>query len=739
MCCALLLAALPAPRLHALDLPIAKIDSLSCASFAPGPDEALVLAGTDLEGVDRLWFSHPGISAAFVKDKAFTVKVDPSVPEGLYDMRAVGKNGVSNPRTIMVGRSQAQRRTGECSLALPMDIALGVPVSGATVAAARDHFRIKLRQGQRVTVRCAARELDSRLVPLFSVLGEGGRRLASNERREQLSFTAPKEGAYLVVLNDLQFGGGAEFGYRLLVDESPILEAVVPSAVQPGMKNRLTLFGRGLSGSVPAPALAGRKGEPMEMLAVEVEVPPLDTLRGSADATLPPSAAGLPVFVYRLRGPSGASNGLPLAVVDTPVLAVQGQGTAGAASAKDQPAPLVPVPGAFSGFFEKGFGGTRLEFDAKKGEVVFAEVFAQRLGFPSVNAFLRLEKAGAHLAEAYSPEQNIGGPKLNLLHNDPTMRMDIKEDGRYSVVVSDLSGADRPGTTAVHTVVLRRDSPDFRLVAALDPPAADANDRKVEPRGVTLRAGGTVGIRVVALRGGGFNEAIELGAVELPPGVACEPTRIPAGKTEGVLILRADPGLAKGSAVVRLEGRSADGKLVRPASVLATGWTIADTNLDTASQRLARGEGLVLGMAAEPAPLTLAASVNGAPEATVGGSLEVGVKLTRVPDFKEVLKVKAAGFAGAETVKEVDADAKTGEVKVKLDLGALKVPAGRHTVYFTTTGKAKIAGRDVVTTAYSTPVSFEVRPPAPKAEAKPDTKAEVKPEAKPAVPGESPK
>ena len=87
--------------------------------------------------------------------------------------------------------------------------------------------------------------------------------------------------------------------------------------------------------------------------------------------------------------------------------------------------------------------------------------------------------------------------------------------------------------------------------------------------------------------------------------------------------------------------------------------------------------------------------------------------LSRSADFKEALKIKSAGFAGAETIKEVDADAKAEQVKVTLDLAALKLQPGNHTAYFTTQSKAKVAGRDVTTTAYSWPVQIVVRAPAP--------------------------
>ena len=78
---------------HAADLPLTRLESVSPAGAASGAEADVSMAGTDFEGVDTLWFSHPGISSAFVKEKNFKVKVSADVPEGVYDVRAVGNNG----------------------------------------------------------------------------------------------------------------------------------------------------------------------------------------------------------------------------------------------------------------------------------------------------------------------------------------------------------------------------------------------------------------------------------------------------------------------------------------------------------------------------------------------------------------------------------------------------------------------------------------------------------------------
>jgi hypothetical protein len=715
LCLMFLWRAVSFPTCLAADLPLTRFDSVAPAAAHIGAEVEVQAAGVDLEGVDAAWFSHPGLSAKLVKEKVFGVKVEAGVPEGVYDMRLVGNNGVSNPRAIYVGRNPAVPKAGECSREKPMDLPPNGAVHGATVAGGRDHFRFQARKGQRLTVRCLARELDSRLTPVFTLSDAEGRRLRSNERRSFIDFVPPQDGAYTVSVQDLAFAGGPEYFYRLTVDESPVLEAVLPSAVEPGKSNRLVLLGRGLKGGKPS-ARKGADGRPLEELEVQVEIPS-GTGSGAVDGPVATAAGGLRTFSYRYRAESGVSNPVELALVEFPVVAVQSAAAAPGGDAA--PVAAVGFPGVASGLFEKGLEGVPLEFEAKKGDVLVAEVFSHRLGFGPTNSYLRLAKDGNHLAEAYGPDVNTGGPRFSTLHNDPTLRFEVKEDGKYTLRVSDLSGVSRLGPGAAYSLVLRKAKPGFALLAATEPPIEKADDRQIMPRGAVLRAGGTAALRVIALRSDGFDKEILLSAEGLPAGVSCETTRILAGKNEGYLILRTEPGAARNLAQVRVTGRSEDGALQSVARGATARWLVPDYNTAAGEMRLTRGEGIVVATTNASAPLVLSPAAKAPLEVEAGAKLEVALQVNRSPDFKEPLKIKSAGFPGAETVKEVEADPKAEQVKVPLDLAALKLPPGSHTAYFTAQSKAKVSGRDVITTAFSFPVQIVVRAPAPKPPAAP--------------------
>src|SRR5207237_9218388 len=65
------------------------------------------VVGRDIEDVKALLFDRPGLTAELVKPGKFKISVAADVPEGTYDVRLVGRFGVSNPRLFAVTRDLA--------------------------------------------------------------------------------------------------------------------------------------------------------------------------------------------------------------------------------------------------------------------------------------------------------------------------------------------------------------------------------------------------------------------------------------------------------------------------------------------------------------------------------------------------------------------------------------------------------------------------------------------------------
>src|SRR5690242_15143686 len=100
-CGSLLLGWLAVASVQA-ELPLIRFDRLSPIGAAAGSTIEVEVLGGDIEEVKSLLFDHPGLKAEFVKERFFKVSVAADVPAGTYDVRLVGRFGVSNPRLLSV-------------------------------------------------------------------------------------------------------------------------------------------------------------------------------------------------------------------------------------------------------------------------------------------------------------------------------------------------------------------------------------------------------------------------------------------------------------------------------------------------------------------------------------------------------------------------------------------------------------------------------------------------------------
>src|SRR5439155_14306670 len=84
------------------ELPSPRLDRLFPLGAAAGATVEVEVQGADLDGAKTLLFDHPGLRAEFIKDRFFRITVAKEVPAGTYDVRLVGRWGVSNPRLLAV-------------------------------------------------------------------------------------------------------------------------------------------------------------------------------------------------------------------------------------------------------------------------------------------------------------------------------------------------------------------------------------------------------------------------------------------------------------------------------------------------------------------------------------------------------------------------------------------------------------------------------------------------------------
>lgn len=202
------------------ELPSIRFDRLTPLGAAAGASVEAEIAGADVEEVRSLWFDHPGLSAEPIegKERWFRIRVAADVPPGTYDVRLVGRWGVSNPRLFAVDHgltdvSDTERNNDPSQAQV---VPLNCAVAGMSDGNNEDVFRFSAKAGQRIVIDCQAGKLDSLMDATMSLATADGKLLASssdhNGRDPLIDFVVPSDGEFLVRVHDLSYRAG--FPYR---------------------------------------------------------------------------------------------------------------------------------------------------------------------------------------------------------------------------------------------------------------------------------------------------------------------------------------------------------------------------------------------------------------------------------------------------------------------------------------------------------------------------------------------
>jgi len=743
----LLLAApllLPCPA----QLPAPKLSWVFPPGAAAGSSVDLTCTGADLDQPADLHFSDPRISATRLDQPsaAFRVHVPVDVPPGWVDVRFVGTFGVSNPRTFAIGSARTPEiivpdTPGHTSAASALPVGLDVTINGRAVASAHTWFRFETRQAQRLLATVQTREIDSRLVPDLAVFDSEVRELRVVRRAEVLDVSLPSAGTWFLRLNDQTYRGGQDYAFRLTLSTRPRIEFALPLALpsSTNLSPRFTVFGRNLPNGTGT-ALSDASGSPLESLEIHLNttapragcgVPPWPARRpAGAIAFLEPYMAWHPTFEDLSLPP------VPFALTPFPVCWSIGDGLT-----------EVTPPCDFSGVFPQRGQTHGVTFKAVKDTVVWIEIFSDRLGF-NTDPHLVVQKVrttdavagsgsgseqGQDIAEFADLETNLGGREFDTISRDAAGRFQVPEDATYRVLVRDLLRGGSTSPRLPYRLQIRPESPDFALaVHPQPPPRRDDNDRQIHLATPTIRPGGTLPLRVVALRRDGFTGPIDLQVQGLPQGVAASPARIPTGQNATVLILAASINAHPGPASLLVQGRAsiAGHEIVRTAAASTLRWHVPDWDQERAQPRFTPS--LVMAVtAAEPAPVSLEPDTTTPIETVAKGKLRLPITVVRRTGFPSAFKLKPFGHPALDKAPEIDVPENAGHVDVELDLGVSALPEGEHYIHFeaTVAGKytprVQAAGttaeppkpRDVSIRVHSPPVTVRVTPPPPPAPA----------------------
>ena len=647
--------------LHA-QLPAARLLSIYPPGGRAGSEFDFALtSGADLEGVSQLRFSHPGITAAQklapVEGQPtpqpvanqFVVKIAAEVPPGFYEVRAAGgMYGVTNPRAFVVSdRSEVTEAEPNNTPAQANEVPVDSWINGRSEPARDvDYFRFAAKAGEKLVLDCWAERLDSRMDATLELFGPEGSLLAQSRdvvRHDPLLvFSVPTDGQYLLKVFDFQFQGSSEFVYRVSVARTPHIDFVFPPSGRPGTKSSFTLYGANLPGSEPAEGLA-IAGRPLERLNVEIELPGDDASRVTRHWVAPVFApeAMLDAATYRLANESGTSNAVPIVLASHDIVVEQ--------ETNDAAPQRVPVPSECVGQFGKVGDVDVFEFEARKDQAIWIDVYSHRLGLPTdpllVVQQVAVDDKGVEsvkeLTAQDDPGTNVGAVDFVTITSDPVVRFIAPADGRYRVVLRDLYGESRGGPELIYRLVLRGDEPDFRLFVLPEFPLNGAQAPNVWAS--RLSKGGTDWLRLYASRKDGFDGQIEVVVEGLPEGVTCPSTFLGPGQTQAELVFSATEQAADFVGPVRITGRAklGDQDVVRVARPAAIVWPPAPRLTTT---RLVRDIELAVAGTApyrvdvSPAEITL-------PQSRLAN---FDIKATRRGDFAGALALTPTPFRGAQ-------------------------------------------------------------------------------------------
>jgi hypothetical protein len=669
------------------DLPSPRLDRITPLGAAAASSVEIEVVGADIEDGNRLLFEHSGIKAEHLKDRKFKVTIAADVPGGTYDCWLVTKYGITNPRLFAVSHGLT-----EVAEQPPKDPASGQKVTvnsvinGSSKQGREDVFRFTAKKGQRIVAECFAQRLDSMFDGTLTLSDSDGRQLAANNgyagKDPLVDFIAPKDGEYVIALNDLSYRGG--FPYRLVISDQPQVENIFPRAVQVGKKTEFTIFGRNL-GKDAKPSPWKINDLPLEMIT-ETVTPPDDVLkRGlfrftehpTGHSPLPTAATcTLDGFQHR---------GIPLLVTDIPVTLEQ--------ELNDDPqhAQKLALPAAVAGRFDKERDADWYEIEPlENGQYAF-EVYCERIGGRADPYLVVLDDKDNRVAEL-----DDFGIRMNAFDGhlrDPSGMVNLNGKKKYRVLVQDRYR--RGGARYQYVLVIRKPVPDFF--------PAVIHHQNPGPGGLTVPRGGASYLDMIIHNMEGFGGPITITAEGLPKGLNMAPTTV-TSDNRGVIVLWADKDAPEFVGPIRLvaTGKRGDEPLVREVRPYTRVWPSTDLNSSRPMRELVVAVG-------NPAPFALIPAADKL-QVEAGKKVELVVKCERLwPEFKGPITLIPLSLPGPIKMSSVTIAEGKAEATLTLEAQAGMRP-GDYTLAFTGQGQVPFNKDPKATTKPNTLVPLPSRP-----------------------------
>lgn len=690
----------------------AQVPSTQFSSIFPpggkfGTTVDVQVSGADQIDLTQVVFSHPGIKATQKTSKPneflpegptpgqYSVTIAGDVPPGIYEVRVVGRYGISNPRAFTVGiHDELVERGGNNSVETAFEIAVDKTVSGWVDANNVDHFKLPLKEGQRVLLDCVAQRIDSRLDGTLVVYDPNGREIARSRDSigsdPFIDLKAAMGGDYIVALYDFVYRGGNDSFYRLTAHMGPHVDYIFPPSGVAGSNDQYVIFGRNLPNGQPSDMKLD--GTMLEQVTASIPLPKdeLATRQLELAELVTPQAAVLDSYVYRFN----TANPTPIHFARAPVVKEQ--------EPNDDPAKAqqVTVPCEFTGQFYPNGDNDYLQFDAKKGEVFYIDLISHRLGLQTdpylivqrVTKNDKGEEVVGNIATLDDPGDRNGriGTNFDTSTDDPSYRLTADQDAAYRITVRDQNRGVAPDPRNVYRLVIRPPQPDFRVVAIAERIQAPVNANAVLAGTTSVRRGGTTYYDVRVERREGFDAEVVISAEGLPAGVTCRATHIGAAQTSGVLVFQAAEDAPAWHGNLRVVGKAtvAEQELVRYARSGVVVWDTGNRTLQPVNYRASRDLAFAV-IDQDPDKALIDVGDDKVWETSLGGKLEIPVKVTRREDFKSDISLVPIDAANEFKPGNIAVKAAEADAKLALDIKNKATKPGVYTFYLRADTKIK--------------------------------------------------
>ncbi|MFN5187587.1 MAG: serine protease [Planctomycetota bacterium] len=614
-------------------LPLPRLLSISPMGGQVGTSFDATIAAEHMEDPGPLIFQHPGIQATAKVDaqgkpipNQYSIAIAPDVPQGLYEARLLGRLGISSARIFSVGKLTELNQKPGNT-----NLVNAMPLSVPSV--------------------CNA-VVSSRAVDFYSFEAVQGKRyIIQCSARGIDSKLDP-----VVIVGD---ANGTDLVAQRTGDT---LDFVAKASGKHTIKIHELTF----------------KGGPGYFYRLSIEELPID-----APMPVYPSTRSVSAFSWP---PNGLSPQSPTT------------------EQEDAAFQAITLPADISGRFYPAADVDTYVFDAKQGETWWIEVASERLGRPTdPSLVIQMEKPDKSgwsdvaelndIASPMKPSSNgyaYDGPPFDGGSTDILGKLEIKEAGRYRLLLSDLFGGTRKDPRNIYRLIVRPAQPDFAVVSWGLHMELRNGDRNALSKPLALRAGNTVALEVVTVRRDGFDGEIALNVDGLPQGVTAQGLKIQAGKMRGVLLLSATQDAPQGlaNATVTASAKIGEQTVTHPMQMAQMVWPIPDAWGEIPSPRLVSGIPVSV-TTSELAPITIAPTERKVYEAKLGEVLKIPMTHTLRSEFSgAVLQLKTMG-SGFEGNPQFDVSIGAANSEATVNLGAIKPPAGEYTIAFYGSAVAK--------------------------------------------------